>query len=111
MNRIQEFLILPEAIREKALKILKEHIPADQQEKLKEMIIANPNGWFTKIHFWGGMAIRNLLRKEGLTDDLLPVYNSMQNWDGHYVSLVEILVKEGCYHDLSEDATCDLDRI
>jgi hypothetical protein len=101
--RANEFLVLPPEIRLKALKILKENIPLDQQTKLRAMVIADPVKWFVNIHFWGGMAIRNLLRKHGLTDDLLPVYNNMRNLDNHYVSLVEVLVQEGCYYDLPEE--------
>lgn len=49
-------------------------------------------GW----HMSGGMAVRNCLRKGGITDDMLPPFDAyygpgtnVRNWDDYYVQAVE----------------------
>lgn len=44
--------------------------------------------WFIEYHHYDGMAIRNLLRRNGLLDEQLP----SGNWDDYYVQVMEVAI-------------------
>lgn len=92
--------------RSRAVAVLREKIPSEDQEKIHKLADADTE-WFAEYHMIWGMYIRNELRKAGLTDSLLPVSvhpqnEGDQNWDDYYGACVEVAVKAGVYHQLDE---------
>ncbi len=81
--------LLPEHVLRKASDVLKTEIPEDTKQEIREMIMKDPERWCVPYHFFWGMAIRNLLRRAGLKDDLLPT----GNWDDYYIQCIEEAVR------------------
>lgn len=79
---------LPQSIKTRGIEILHTYLPQNDLPLVSEQIRQYGTViWIVKIqeHFGWGMAVRNLLRQHGLTDDMLP----LPNWDEYYVMLVE----------------------
>lgn len=86
-------------IQERAKEILRNAIQPEDVELIKEGHSKYGDEWIHHVggHFFMGMAIRNLLRQNGLTDDLLPPVEyeegqSYSNWDDYYVQAVEAAI-------------------
>jgi len=76
------------------LPIVKEWNESPDFGLIEKAIAARPDQWsyelgrdveFYSFHMSTGMSIRNYLRQQGLTDDLLPE----QNWDDYYMPVLE----------------------
>lgn len=81
----------PEVVQ-KGSAILLQHLPEDAKEEVaKRYAQFGKHAWIYEdmAHFGFGMGVRNLLREQGLTDDMLP----NGNWDDYYVSLIEHALK------------------
>ena len=80
---------IPKDVLKKATKILNEYL--SQEDKAFIIDKFNRHGkveWMMSIprgHFEVGMAIRNLLRDKGLSDECLPD----KNWDDYYIQVIE----------------------
>jgi hypothetical protein len=60
-----------------------------EMEQLRELIQADPENWAAPFHSWGGMSVRNFLRKSGFGED----YFGVHNLDDIYVALIEEAVR------------------
>lgn len=108
-----------EDVRLRAVEILRENLPSETLEQIREgvekygsheWIHEEPFTTYDEVvfddgevmtlpnvfHHGYGMAIRNLLRQEGLTDDLLPDFDAyygegtgVRNWDDGYIQALE----------------------
>ena len=68
----QVWLALDVDLRFQIIAILVKMLNEDEQRnEWRKVIDADPLGWWTAYHFWQGMAIRNHLRDNGITDDLV----------------------------------------
>lgn len=82
---------IPPDVLEKAIKILQDHLLEKDRQVIRDLYKKHgPHMWMREVndgfgHFSFGMAIRNCLRQEGLTDELLPD----KNWDDYYISVIE----------------------
>jgi hypothetical protein len=67
-------------------------------EVVSNMIQESPNKWWVMHHFTWGMAMRNLLRENGFTEQELGI----DNLDNYYISLIEqaCLGKGKNYHQM-----------
>ena len=89
---------MPESIRTQAilalLPVVKEWNTSPDFGLIEKAIERRPDQWMFELgkdveyysfHMSTGMGIRNYLRHQGLTDDLLPD----QNWDDYYMPVLE----------------------
>lgn len=87
----ERFRALPRELRQQAVGILTAAIPAGDLERIKQLHATYDDEWWSVAgyHFYGGMAVRNLLRSGGIRDDQLPEYDGHQNWDDYYIPVLE----------------------
>lgn len=82
-----KFAEIPAGVLQKSMVVFDKYL-SDLREPFKTSHgFEGSIDWFIKRwgHFTLGMRIRNLLRSEGLTDDLLPD----KNWDDSYIQALE----------------------
>jgi len=78
---------LPAEFKAEAIKLLKQTLTSQTQDEIRMLHTTHGAPWIHEIpmgHFGFGMGIRNLLRKNGLTDD-----KAGGNLDDYYVQLLE----------------------
>ena len=81
---------LSDDVKTRAIELLRNEFPLELKQDLQNLIAKNPDNWIgVELHFGWGMAVRNLLRTNGLTDDLTP----NGNWDDYYIKAIEEAVK------------------
>ena len=73
-----------------AVAMLRRELPASTRQEIRDAIAADPDNWAIPYHFWWGMGVRNLLRREGFDEAYWPIWNL----DDLYVMLVEDAVRE-----------------
>lgn len=76
---------IPPDVLERSMVIFDKHLSPADKPKLILAYNADPIYWIAPFHFYWGMSVRNLLRQNGLNDDLLP----SGNWDDYYTQCVE----------------------
>lgn len=82
---------LPPSLQERTLDATRKILSlVSEGEKaiVRKQIVADPYGWVTPYHFWGGMAFRNALRDLGVTDDLFP----LGNLDDYYATAIKLVL-------------------
>lgn len=80
---------IPNDVLLKAIRVLSDNIPDYAKKEIREDIDEKGlNEWSYLYHHGWGTSIRNLLRKNGLMDNMLPD----GNWDDYYHQIVEIVV-------------------
>jgi hypothetical protein len=86
------FKELPKKILLKAVEVLKNDFSEEDKKFLINLYNNTPASrkalWFIDHHFYDGMDIRNLLRKNRLFDKKLP----SKNWDDYYVLCMECAI-------------------
>lgn len=86
------FKELPKEILIKAVDILDKDFSDGDKKFLINLYNNTPPEtkaqWFIGYHHYDGMAIRNLLRRNGLLDDQLP----SGNWDDYYTQCMEVAI-------------------
>lgn len=97
---LRSFKLFPPEQQLFAIQAIKLSCPQEIREELVVMIKKNPETWWVKQHHGLGRDIRNYLRKYCCLDENLP--DEKGNWDDFYVGVVEVAVKEGIYHKLTE---------
>lgn len=63
-----------------AVEFLREWLPEPARRTYREMIEANPTGWYRDAHFHGGIAVRNLLEGNGITAKALRIRSLDDVW-------------------------------
>jgi hypothetical protein len=91
--KLSEFPPLPEEFKAKAVEIIRTKTPKGYIDELRDFA-ANNRDWVAMTHFWAGMAIRNLLRSNGLDDEMLPTGGHFGGWDNYYVECLESAMKD-----------------
>lgn len=91
MNRYKALCSMPVDVRDRAVELLSMAFDNETTMVIKELFSEHGTNWIHKVdggrgHFSFGMSVRNGLRREGLTDDLLPE----RNWDDYYVGCIEL---------------------
>jgi hypothetical protein len=78
-------------VQKRAIIILQQFITPEIAVDIRKLMDRDGDNWISVngIHFHWGMAVRNYLRENGLTDDLIPG----GNWDDYYADMVEEVVK------------------
>jgi hypothetical protein len=79
---------IPKDVLVKAIAVVKKLVaPKDKKRIIEAYILYGTQEWAGElgIHFGWGMAVRNQLRKAGLTDDIFPT----GNLDDYYISIIE----------------------
>lgn len=80
---------MPKDVVKKAVDFLKDEIPEDAKEKIRNEIVTKGYKWIVDYHHFWGRSVRNALRtKANLSDVLLPD----GNWDDYYAQCIEIAV-------------------
>jgi len=83
---------LPKDILQKAVEILNNDFKEGEKKFLVNLYNNTPSEtkaqWFIGYHHYDGMAIRNLLRRNGLLDKDLP----SGNWDDYYTQCMECAI-------------------
>jgi len=86
----QMYAAIPPEVKAPALTLL-----ADKLQNVRAEVVgayqADPKHWMAPHHFLWGMAVRNLLRKEGYGE----AYFGVHNLDDIYVALIEEALKLG----------------
>ena len=59
------------------------------RQKIEEIRKCDPDAWITLVHFFWGMAVRNLLRRNGFGEE----YFGVPNLDDICTSLIEEALK------------------
>lgn len=77
--------------RDRCVSYLRTKIPSEVLCRVYAMYNDDPVNWSVEFHFSAGMAVRNLLRNGGFTDNQLP----SGNWDDYYVPILELAA--GCW--------------
>lgn len=81
---------IPPDVLTRAVDVIRQKVRKDDQERIRaDFGRFGEHDWIHQGgmgHHGGGMWIRNRLREEGLTDDLLPG----NNWDDYYVQVIEV---------------------
>lgn len=72
-------------VRAESVRILREELSEEDLEKVRIAHATDPLGWIGLEHMFWGMGVRNLLRRRGLRDDVLP----SGNWDDYYIQAIE----------------------
>jgi hypothetical protein len=80
---------LSDDVKTRAVELLRNEFPLELKQDLQNLIAKNPDNWIGMEHFGWGMAVRNFLRTNGLTDDLTPD----RNWDDYYIKAIEEAVR------------------
>lgn len=80
---------LSDDVKRDAIACLRSHFTEELKQDIRNLIKNDPNEWISSYHHGWGTGVRNLLRENGLTDDLTPD----GNWDDYYVMVVEEAVK------------------
>ena len=74
---------------EKVVAFLRVYFTQEARDEIRALIDKGGlSHWIGGIHHGWGTAVRNLLRENGFTDDMLPD----KNWDDYYGQMVEIAV-------------------
>lgn len=86
-----EIGVLPREIRIQAEDIIISEVGVEELFEVNKRRVKNPEGWVyeDRGHFTWGMSLRNLLRTNGLKDQLLPT----GNWDDYYVEVLEDVIR------------------
>jgi hypothetical protein len=66
--------------RTAALAILQAWLPREVRETYRTLMRADPDGWWRHPHFAGGIAVRHILRGNGIDERLLKVRNLAEVW-------------------------------
>jgi len=76
---------LDQSVREAIVAMLRKELKMDSFRKEMDK---NPYGWCSGYwHFGQGMAVRNLLREKGFSDNILP--EKCDTWDDVYTAALE----------------------
>lgn len=78
------YAALTSEVKTPALEMLRKEL-ASVADQIRAAFVAAPTDWYIGYHFGWGMAVRNLLRREGFGED----YFKVHNLDDIYVPLIE----------------------
>jgi hypothetical protein len=75
-------------IKLKAKEILLKGLSEFEINEIKLKYNQDPIGWITPLHLYWGKYIRNYLRQEGISDEVLPT----KQWDDYYSQCIEFAI-------------------
>lgn len=104
-RHLESCLTLSPEIRKKCVEAFRAELNDSATQDFQARIRHDPATWWAAGHMFWGMSVRNFFRTEcKVPDDLLPDFQGGgQNWDHHYIGIVEVAVKAGIYDLLPED--------
>ncbi|MEP0874160.1 hypothetical protein NDA01_31170 [Trichocoleus desertorum AS-A10] len=81
----QKLREIPPGILEKAIAVF-QTLPEEFKTECRVRHAIEPDTWMNSWHFSVGTQLRNMLRDQGLRDDLLPD----KNWHDYYIPVLEV---------------------
>lgn len=113
-RNLEAWRAMPAELRTKAVRVVDLVLTESTKAALRDEADRDA-WWWAGYHAFAGLLIRNALRDAGLTDSMLPFHRKLawgppaQNWDDYYVAVMEVALRAGLWHELTEEERAEIE--